>query len=73
MADLAISDQRPGFPLRAQHAWSRSAAAREWRPNERHAAIVEFWAGSRHRRSEAEEEAKARRHRTLLEDNPTSG
>jgi hypothetical protein len=72
MADLAISDQRPAFPFRTQRAWSRFAAAKERRLKERRAAIVEFWAGARHRRWETEEEAQAHRRHTLLEDNPTS-
>ena len=73
MADLAISDQRPDSRRRTPHAWSRFAVAKEWRLNELRAPIVEFLAGSRHKRWETEEEAKARRRHTLLEDDPTSG
>ncbi len=73
MADLVISDQQPDSRTRTRHAWSRFAAAKEWRLNALRAATVEFLAGSRHKRWETEEEAKARRRHTLLEDDPTSG
>jgi hypothetical protein len=73
MVGLGIGGRQRDLLFRTQHAWSRFAAAKNWRPKGRRAAIVEFLAGSRHKRWETEEEANAHRHRTLLEDDPTSG
>ena len=60
--------------LDAKEAGARLAAAKKSRLSRRRAAIVEYWVKVGHKRWMTEEEAAtAQRHRTLLEDNPTSG
>jgi hypothetical protein len=60
-------------PLDAKEAGARLAAAKKWRLSRRRASIGEYWVRVRHQRWMTEEEAAAQPHRTLLEDNPTSG
>jgi hypothetical protein len=61
-------------PLDAKEVGARlAAAASKLRLSWRCAAIVEYWVTARRKRWMTEEAARAQRHRTLLEDNPTSG
>lgn len=62
-----------GAPLDAKEADARLAAAKKWRLSRRRASIVEYLVRARHKQWMTEEEAAAQCHRTLLEDNPTSG
>jgi hypothetical protein len=70
MASHVIIHRRPDALLKPRQAKLRSA---KWRLPERPVAIAGFLATVRRHDWMTCEEAQARRRRTLMEDNPTSG
>ena len=73
MVGHAIHQPQSHAAVRARESGSRPKAAKQWGFYQQHLTIVGFWASARREQWMTEEAAKARRRRSLLEDNPTSG